>query len=421
MVHDAGGGGGSTSRWTNWNDKDVPTIWGYIGQLDLDPMWTHSAGWTKTHELASANLYRLKDFRSKLATAWPPEKSEAARVYVAKLDELIANVEAVFDSAVINKASASDMALSLGLAKGKLKPLYEEYQANAARQVTYDNKLATKKQELLERFGHQQNLGYVQAISLWQQRNRNPGVAGRQQEITTEARGIMWGVSTDLSSANSRMVVPPTYTPPTGRARDRDEPGNGGSDGAGLIPPFIPAPITVHEPTPHPHGGGPILSGATPSPTTPPGGIPSPIGGLPAPPPLPGGPGAAPPLPIPPGGVIGGSTRQNSGMTGGVIGGAAGRTPAATGSRMVNPVGGVISGLTAGRSGATPSNAGVRGGVSHGLPLGAGARVDSRSSKQEQRGWDPENPWEVAEGVAPVIEAPAEPGPIDPGPSIGRR
>jgi hypothetical protein len=442
MVYDAGGGGGSTSRWTNWNDKDVPTIWGYIGHLNLDPMWTHSSGWTKTHELASTNLYRLKDFRSKLAAAWPPEKSEAARVYVGKLDELIANVEAVYDSAVINQASASDMALSLGLAKGKLKPLYEEYQANAGRQAAYDESLAAKRQELLDTFGKQQSRGYVDSLRVWQQRNPNPAVAARQQEITTEVRGTMWGVSTDLSSANSRMVIPPPYTPPRGLQIDGGKDGGNpeyGGNGSGLVPPFIPAPLPQFASGNISTSGGsgsPALSGSTPPTATPPGGgTPLPIGGLPNVPSLPTGPISAPVLPPPPGGVIGGVTRPPVGgitalpgsiiasrpnPVGGVIGGT-GRTGLTSGSRLINPIGGIVGGTMVGQPRIGTTGASIRAGVQSSAPLGANVRRSQQGTISDRHEWDPDNPWEVAEGVVPVIDAPSEWGPIDPGPSIGRQ
>jgi hypothetical protein len=34
--------------------------------------------------------------------------------------------------------------------------------------------------------------------------------------------------------------------------------------------------------------------------------------------------------------------------------------------------------------------------------------------------WDPDNPWETEEGVAPVVLPPAEAGRLDPGPAIGQ-
>jgi hypothetical protein len=54
-------------------------------------------------------------------------------------------------------------------------------------------------------------------------------------------------------------------------------------------------------------------------------------------------------------------------------------------------------------------------------PIGApgmtGRRGERGQEEHAERRWDPDNPWETAEGVAPVIEA----GPIhriEPGPGI---
>jgi hypothetical protein len=44
----------------------------------------------------------------------------------------------------------------------------------------------------------------------------------------------------------------------------------------------------------------------------------------------------------------------------------------------------------------------------------------ARDQQSNSSHWDPDNPWETAEGVAPVVLPPAE-QPVDPGPAIGLR
>jgi hypothetical protein len=61
-----------------------------------------------------------------------------------------------------------------------------------------------------------------------------------------------------------------------------------------------------------------------------------------------------------------------------------------------------------------------RGGAGQRGPVGAGGRKRGQTDEHGHE-WDPDNPWEVAEGVAPVVEAPGDTGPIDPGPAIGGR
>jgi hypothetical protein len=78
--------------------------------------------------------------------------------------------------------------------------------------------------------------------------------------------------------------------------------------------------------------------------------------------------------------------------------------------QRVSPVGGVIGGQ--------PAHGGPGGMAGGGLgPMGTRAAQERRSDSESRR-WDPDNPWETAEGVSPVLEALPERR-IDPGPAIG--
>jgi hypothetical protein len=56
----------------------------------------------------------------------------------------------------------------------------------------------------------------------------------------------------------------------------------------------------------------------------------------------------------------------------------------------------------------------------HGQPMGTlGGRNGGRKGDAEEAlHWDPDNPWETAEGVSPVV-LPATEQRVDPGPAIG--
>jgi len=96
----------------------------------------------------------------------------------------------------------------------------------------------------------------------------------------------------------------------------------------------------------------------------------------------------------------------------GVIGGPGGATPgkSAVGRgpvQRVNPVGGVI-GNSAGRGNSSSAQA-----------LSAVPGRNSRRGKTDAAlVWDPDNPWETTEGVAPVV-LPVPEQRVDPGPAIG--
>ncbi|MGC5018535.1 hypothetical protein [Micromonospora sp. DT47] len=148
------------------------------------------------------------------------------------------------------------------------------------------------------------------------------------------------------------------------------------------------------------------------------------------------------PRAMPPGGLIGGVPGIGLGQP------SAGATP----PRRVNPVGGVIGGGGAGTapSGAAGSRPGAGraaqfggmqgmvpmggapgiGGTAHGRSDGphgmggSGQGVGATSGRRnpdegEPRRWDPDHPWEIDEGVTPVVRPPDDQGPIDPGPAIG--
>lgn len=452
-----------TSSGTSWWTKEVPEMWGLISNIDLEPMYQQTSGWQKAIDLASTNLYRLKDFRDKLTTAWPPEKSEASQQYVARLDSLIASVQDVYDAAVANKTSASNLTAAIGEAQRKVKPLYDQYQANLRAQSSYDSALAGKKTELADKYGINSR-SYGIALGSYLTSNPDPGAAAKNAGLTEQVRSAMSSLSTDLVVSSGKMVEPKPYQPPVltqGRDADHSNIGGGGyggggsagggggfSDGMGTVP-IVPMPAYVPPPQPTLTGGyGPTTpSVPTPAPV-------APISTLPQPHPT--GPIGMPPTvgPIGPGGMIkaptgpgvgpgpagqpgfgpvgsgpaggrpgmGAGPGGRSGIVGpnGVIGGGpGGRGATAGGGRGVNPAGGVIGRPGAPGAGGAGGTAG-RGGA--GQPGMAGAAGRKRGQTDEHgHEWDPDNPWEVAEGVAPVVEAPGETGPIDPGPTIGGR
>jgi hypothetical protein len=166
-----------------------------------------------------------------------------------------------------------------------------------------------------------------------------------------------------------------------------------------MITPLPPGPPNLPPtvPTPPPsHGGGfPIIGGAPPM-----MGFPIPSGG---PGIRPNGGAALKPFGVggtvkamPPGGVIGGAPGE------GIVSGTA-----ASAGRRANPVGGVIG--QGGR--ATAGSAGAQ-------AVASGQRARREKHRREGRTWDPDNPWAVDHGVAPVIHPDEEPMSFDAGPGV---
>ncbi|PZG20992.1 hypothetical protein C1I95_08500 [Micromonospora craterilacus] len=438
---------------------NVADMWACLQDHKVDNHWRHVAGWRKVCELADQHLGRLRTYRESLAQAWPPETNAAARAYIAELDDLIEQVRRTHDAAAANQNALSAATQAISSTRGELKKIYDEYAGKLQQKRAWDEIAADPK------------------AAAGSRTSQPPVTDADLERLNIQARGIMYGLSGELQQAQVMLRQPP---PPRPNIRDGAPPDAYGGGAAPIIPPIIPLPLppTGTEQgkraasTPRPVLGpaapivGPVLGGAgaqlTPAPATPtapgvtPPGPTTPTPGIGIPPRpglgtrpgfsgpvqprsesrsanrggntvpntnLPGSPRA-----MPPGGLIGGP--PGSGFSSSAVGG--------TQPRRVNPIGGVIGGGAAGTSptgGAGSRPGGGRGfGGLHtpiggsptlGIPGTAGPGVASTRTnrqerdKEESRRWDPDHPWQVDQGVSPVVLPPDEEGPIDPGPAIG--
>ncbi|WP_125805122.1 hypothetical protein [Actinoplanes sp. ATCC 53533] len=476
LIADGGGGYGGT----HWMAKEVPAMWAAIANQDTEPHYQVVGGWSKTADLTLAHLAQVRVYRDNLASVWPPAKSPAAAAYIARLDKLMADLQATHDAASANYTAFSTVTLTLSLARSKLKPILDQYETNRQLNLDWQAQKDAAPAATPQVAGTPSPSPSPAPIA-----PVPPVSAARQEELNNQARAIMYDLSSTVLSGQAALQKPKPYKPGGGEYGD-DGDGQRIDGGAGgfAVPPVIPPPggggsgssgtsvspgssshvspvsPTTHTPVgngPTTVGGvstGPILGGIgnTPVITPPTPGPPTPV---PTPTPTPPGPGPVPGLIgtpsasglLPPGGPLPNGTRTpqsglvkpgipaNSGRmtmpSGGVIGaspgsGMIGQMPTgATGNRApgagrVNPVGGVI-----GQQGGTPSGRG--GAPTHGLPPQSGpmapgqGRGRGRRQEGEQDRWDPDNPWSTEEGVNPIVLPPDEQGPIDPGPAIGYR
>jgi hypothetical protein len=435
---DAGGGGGYGG--TNWSSASVIDMWLAVGNQETTPHWELLTGWRKSYELTQQHMAAVKNYRENLATAWPPEKSAASAAYIERLDGLIEHLQHTYDAAVANYGAFSSATLALSSARNDLEKVVDEYLANQGKLAAFEKEQAEKPA----------TGGLMRRPAL------SPPVAdGRQAQLEAQARTIMFGLSAEVIQARAQIAQPPEYVP--GLVVDDDTTDFGGT---GHTPPPIPpiVPITPGSDTSGSAAGfshGPASShgnqapNATPNTPRPPGLVlggadvvtpPPPtaltpshapvVGGTPNPPVVPTGPftgvpvgpspspfsstpgrghSAIPGQPMkamPPGGIIGTTPTMGLGQPG------SGSRPMSS----VNPVGGLLN----------PNNpSGTRGPVGRAQPAGAhpfgtmGARCASDNDDHENtKRWDPDNPWETAKGVDPIVRPPAEQR-VDPGPAIG--
>jgi hypothetical protein len=439
---EAGGGGGGGG--TYWYGIDPDTMWAWVNR-DLSAHYEHANAWKKASELTGLYQSRLQTFRDKLAQSWNPQTSPAAEAYLTRLDELIKAVKDVDEVAGRNYQAAVDIPNAIYEAKTKLEPIYNRFK-QAERD--YDAEDASARS------------------------TADDSPANRYNDTWIEAAGVMYTLSGDLSQSQSALGKPMPYEPPRSRQGNTDETRQ--SDGTvspPVIPPVVPivpaavpsaipsgpvSPVAMPK-APDLQGLNPTLPSGTPPIGTPPssGPVTPPTGpGIPAPLPPRGPIGKPAPAGIPPKGgyppipgapPTGPAVARPTGMPG-VIGGNPGAGRPAGGVRA-NPVGGMIGGPASGRGagGAVPGGVGRGPGATGGViggsrgpagrgpgqggtgaagrsvgagVMGAGGRGAGRQDEDGEH-FDPDTTWDVAQGVAPVLDVPEAQGPIDPGPAIG--
>jgi hypothetical protein len=455
-------------------------MWSTIANQETDPHFDVVGGWRKTADLTLAHLGQVQKYRDNLASVWPPSKSAAAAEYITRLDKLIVDLQATHDAAAANYTAFSTVTLTLSLARNKLKPILEQYEAN--EQLNLDWRA---KQDAV--------VAKSAATGLTPAFRPPPVSTARQEQLNIQARAIMYDLSSTVISGQAALKKPQPYRPDEDARRGPDSEKTNTDAGSGFAaPPIIPAPgassgggfassgggfasahspashstVTPIQPTPQAPvnpgsagvapGGGPALSslGTSPVITPPTSGPPPAPGPSPLPPPAPPGliPGMTTPTSggglTPPGGLLpngvkvppGGSVKPGMGTgpmgrmtmpSGGVIGatpgsGIIGQMPAGSpgappkGPMRANPVGGVIGQ----QSGGSPNSGGTGPGQRARHPATPFGNQSARGRNQredtaESARWDPDNPWTTQEGVDPVVLPPADQGPIDPGPAIG--
>jgi hypothetical protein len=439
---DGGGGGGYGG--TSWAGMSVTDMWLAIGNQETSKHWQLLTGWRKSYELTQQHMAAVKRYRENLAAAWPPEKSPAAAAYVAQLDTLLANLQQTYDAAVANYTAFSGATLALSSARRDLEKVFTEYVANEGKLAGFEKERANRP---------------VAAGKSALPPLKSPVAEGRQAELEGQARSIMYGLSSEIIQARTQVVKPNKFVPSshiTGGESERE--GTGYS--APAIPTVVPfdpgsqsSPATrpnsdlgsysSSQSTPSspntPRQPGLVLGGAN-SPATPPpspnvsppnvtaGGPTSPNGPLapsttpfsPTPqsrqsttsrslPPVIGQPvaGTGPSQrALPPGGIIGATPTSGLGQP----------TAGTRAPTTVNPVGGVLG------QNAQPTGraSGARPALTQSQPLSVAGQRNSNDHADPERNtrWDPNNPWQTATGVDPVVSPPPVQR-VDPGPAIG--
>ncbi|GIE27759.1 hypothetical protein Ait01nite_008040 [Actinoplanes italicus] len=437
-LYDGGGAGDSKDRFYF---MDVPNMWDMLQYHDSAPHQQALQGWRQSYELVLMHKAQVEKYKEKLITAWPPERSKAARAYVERLDHLIESLNETFEAAIANYTAYSTAIAAVDDAKRRLESLKREHDANADALTKYAEEMRDRPR------------AYGKAVA--PPPPPSPVADGRQEQLRLQAAGLMTGLSAELATAQMSLTAPRPYNPNLIRddANEAFNPGGispllpGGMPSSGrtttsaqMSRPRSSGTGVKGTPTERNNGKtdpstpgrkpveGPVLGGTkqTPAPLPAIGPPPGPNTFTPSinapdslgyPPPqsppssttLPRTPttNSAPFGTVPP--TAG--TRGTSPLHGGLIGGTPpmGGSPSTRGGQLgastrggqrINPIGGMIGQEAMSRPGQRSTS--------------------RRSDDNESQRWDPDNPWETGSGMDPVL-LPASEQRIDPGPTIGGR
>ncbi|GIF50222.1 hypothetical protein DFJ67_3026 [Asanoa ferruginea] len=187
--------GSATRSATDWTAHDAPSMWRMIAPQVTDAHWRHVAGLRKLTELTATHMARLQVYRDHLAEAWPPEKSPAARAFIARLDYLIGHVRATHEVAATNYSALSTATLTLDSARTKVASINAEYAAKLATLKDYE--------DLVE----QTKASQVPGTSL----GPPPVAAADMERLNVKARTIMTDLSHTLVLAQTQLRRPTPY------------------------------------------------------------------------------------------------------------------------------------------------------------------------------------------------------------------
>lgn len=376
----------------DWADASVPTMWTSAQAADTETAWQQVSAWQRTYDLLLHHELRLEACRDELTFAWPPDRSPAATAFVEYIDGMLASIRRAKDQAAENHKALAGILASLAATRADMEKLKAEWDKREAEDVN-------RAYNLSNILPHSAGANWQEALN----DKARTRMAKNDQEVL-EARLKF----VDLTPPNGGGVGGP-IKPQDGRGSpaDQTEFADGpatrrSSSGQWLTPPFVALPAEI--------GGSAGLAGSASGPrlaesgpaeattskvTAEPG--PRSIGMA--------APGLSPVSLVRPASSTGAGLNSAIGAAGGVgnlI--PTGRSPklgVATepirtlAPQKVSPVGGVIENTGTIRSGTM------------GMPLTAGAI----GARQNESGPKPPTilQWDVAEGVAPVIEPASEP------------
>ncbi|WP_432985812.1 hypothetical protein [Dactylosporangium sp. CA-233914] len=398
----------------------VREIWEMVAHESAASHAEAARAWEAKHSMLRTQIGNLKKLRQDLADAWTPEGSPAAQAFLNQIDQTMSVMTTAQEAASQAKTSYTKVTGALISAQQRIKPLHDAYDDPKAAWRAYLAKTPAASLVSILPDDWAPNVGV-------------PGLATEvvmrqhREELDKQARAIMDDTDARVSAATEQ----PVYMPQLKRYDEAAAPsvpsnphggGSGSSGGAGQ---HLPAP--VFEPPPP----NPDLVSASPGPATPPvpfdlgpflTGTPTPVSPpvLKPPPPPPVAPLIGPPIALPPPVPLPGPPPKTGWLpqtpgklmpTSGLIERPTAQPIASRPARAALGEPGVIGGRAAQSAGRPPMGrpAAEPGGEGGERLPGGGWRdrsYEAYTKRRSGRKRPEDEVWQVAQGVAPVLEAP---------------
>ncbi len=349
----------------------LPELWQMIAADDAADAHLHLTTLRRQQTALETQRDRLRTLRDQLTEAWPPEKSEAATVFVQQINDMIRAMALTANGAAAVRTNLSLIIDAIDRARAELAPLVDQYRQAAS---VPDQRVGQHARKLLDE-------------------------RARRVLMATDAAVVEPAAALEVALPAYQRISLQTEIPASPVITAG--PGAGGGSAArsaftGFPPPRFdpPAPTPGLTPDEEVHLATGRVDEAGRSPITATSG---PVDGT----------RAAGGSLLGPGRVLGADPiRRPVGLNGPATGGA---------PQTRGVIGGAPAGARAGTTGVHGMAAGPR--PVGGTGIARDASAENAASRRRANPDDQAESWSVPQGVAPVIEAPVT-RPHDPGPGV---
>ncbi|GAB3873184.1 hypothetical protein ACFPIJ_01370 [Dactylosporangium cerinum] len=133
-----------TESYRRWR---LPELWEMIAADDAADAHLHLATLRRQQTALETQRDRLRVLRDQLAEAWPPDKSEAATMFLQRLNDMIDAFASTARGAAEVRVGVEIVADAISHARGQLAPLVERY---AKAQTLPDPRVGRQAQKVID-------------------------------------------------------------------------------------------------------------------------------------------------------------------------------------------------------------------------------------------------------------------------------